>query len=101
MKCLAERVAIKNSDRNVSRVLTNSAEHGVLDQKDYFDRDIASLGSLDAYYVVDPGDYVYNPRVSTIAPVGPISRNNIGKGVMSPLYTVFRFAAEHEVGNGR
>src|SRR5262249_55325820 len=23
--------------------------------------------------------------------VGPISKNNIGKGVMSPLYTVFRF----------
>jgi type I restriction enzyme, S subunit len=40
---------------------------------------------------MDVGDYVYNPRISVTAPVGPISKNKIGKGVMSPLYTVFRF----------
>ncbi len=91
---IAKRVSTKNSDGEVTRVLTNSAEYGVLDQRDYFDRDIASAGKVDGYYIVDTGDYVYNPRMSAIAPVGPISRNNIGKGVMSPLYTVFRFAAE-------
>ncbi len=90
---IAERVSEKNSDGSVTRVLTNSAEYGVLDQRDYFDRDIAKAGKIDGYYIVDRGDYVYNPRISTIAPVGPISRNNIGKGVMSPLYTVFRFSA--------
>ena len=92
---IAERVSPKNSDGSVIRVLTNSAEHGVLDQRDYFDRDIATAGKVNGYYIVDRGDYVYNPRTSTIAPVGPISRNNIGKGVMSPLYTVFRFSADH------
>lgn len=71
-------------------MLTNSAEHGVLDQRDYFDKDIANKRNLDGYYVVDHGDYVYNPRISSEAPVGPISRNNIEQGVMSPLYTVFR-----------
>jgi len=91
---IAERIATKNTDGEVTRVLTNSAEYGVLDQRDYFDRDIASAGRVDGYYIVDAGDYVYNPRTSAIAPVGPISRNNVGKGVMSPLYTVFRFAAE-------
>ena len=36
-------------------------------------------------------DFVYNPRISTSAPVGPISHNKLGRtGVMSPLYTVFR-----------
>lgn len=36
-------------------------------------------------------DFVYNPRISTSAPVGPINRNKLGRtGVMSPLYTVFR-----------
>ena len=34
---------------------------------------------------------MYNPRISTAAPVGPISRNNLCLGIMSPLYTVFRF----------
>jgi type I restriction enzyme S subunit len=91
---IAERVSTKNSDGDVTRVLTNSAEYGVLDQRDYFDRDIATAGKVDGYYIVDIGHYVYNPRTSAIAPVGPISRNNIGKGVMSPLYTVFRFTSD-------
>ncbi|MBI1890212.1 MAG: restriction endonuclease subunit S [Burkholderiales bacterium] len=91
---IAERVSTKNSDGGVTRVLTNSAERGVLDQRDYFDRDIATAGKVDGYYIVDQGDYVYNPRTSAIAPVGPISRNNIGKGLMSPLYTVFRFSTD-------
>ena len=88
---VAERVTTTNNDESVTRVLTNSAEHGVLDQRDFFDKDIANKRNLDAYYVVNHGDYVYNPRISSGAPVGPISRNNIGQGVMSPLYTVFRF----------
>ena len=90
---VAARVTAKNGDGRVTRVLTNSAEFGVLDQRDYFDKDIATAGKVDGYYIVEKGDYVYNPRISTIAPVGPISRNNLGEGVMSPLYTVFRFLA--------
>lgn len=88
---LAERITARNSDESTTRVLTNSAEHGVIDQRDYFDKDIAIKGNLGNYYIVEHGDYVYNPRVSVAAPVGPISRNNFDKGVMSPLYTVFRF----------
>lgn len=91
---IADRVTTKNLDGSIARVLTNSAEHGIVDQRDYFDKDIANAGNIDGYYIVDLGDYVYNPRISTLAPVGPISRNNIGKGVMSPLYTVIRFEAE-------
>ncbi|MDE2407879.1 MAG: restriction endonuclease subunit S, partial [Xanthomonadaceae bacterium] len=92
---IADRIATKNGDGRVTRVLTNSAEFGVLDQRDYFDKDIATAGKTDGYYIVGKGDYVYNPRTSTAAPVGPISRNDLGEGVMSPLYTVFRFSV-HE-----
>jgi type I restriction enzyme S subunit len=91
LEYIAERITTRNSDGTHSRVLTNSAERGVLDQREYFDREIAGAESIDTYYVVERGDYVYNPRTSAIAPVGPISRNNRGTGVMSPLYTVFRF----------
>jgi len=91
---IAERISTRNLDGAVTRVLTNSAEHGVLDQRDYFDKDIATAGKVDSYFIVDTGDYVYNPRTSAVAPVGPISRNNIGTGVMSPLYTVFRFSSK-------
>lgn len=94
---LASRSTRKNVDREVTRVLTNSAEQGVVDQRTYFEKDIANQDNLEGYYVVDAGDYVYNPRISATAPVGPISRNNVGQGAMSPLYTVFRFnSREHD-----
>jgi type I restriction enzyme S subunit len=88
---LAVRGKLKNRDEKIERVLTNSAEFGVMDQRDYFDKDIATQGKLEGYFVVELGDYVYNPRISATAPVGPISKNNIATGVMSPLYTVFKF----------
>ena len=70
---------------------TNSAEFGIISQRDFFDHDISKIGSLDGYYVVHNEDFVYNPRISVTAPVGPINRNKLGRtGVMSPLYTVFR-----------
>lgn len=91
LKDLADRGKKKNRDEKIERVLTNSAAFGVMDQRDFFDKDIATQGKLESYVVVELGDYVYNPRISATAPVGPISKNNIGTGVMSPLYTVFRF----------
>lgn len=94
LKSLAERKTAKNKGEEITRVLTNSAVEGILDQRDYFEKDIATKGNLQGYYLVDEGDFVYNPRVSTSAPVGPISKNKIGTGVMSPLYTVFRFYNE-------
>ena len=88
---LASRITTRNRDVLIARVLTNSAVSGVVDQSDFFDRRIANPQNLENYFVLEKGDYVYNPRISTTAPVGPISRNNTCKGVMSPLYTVFRF----------
>ena len=91
---LATRTKQKNTDQPILRVLTNSAEFGIVDQRDFFDKDIATQGNLASYYVVEFGAYVYNPRISSTAPVGPISKNKIGVGVMSPLYTVFSFGDE-------
>ena len=45
--------------------------------------------NLNGYYIVNLNDFVYNPRISVHAPVGPIKRNKKCLGVMSPLYTVF------------
>ena len=88
---LTSRVIKKNRLGYISKVLTNSAADGVVDQAEYFDRNIVSENNLHNYYVIENGDYVYNPRVSASAPVGPISKNYIGQGVMSPLYIIFRF----------
>lgn len=91
---MAEKVNSRNRDKSETRVLTNSATEGVVDQNDYFDRDIAVKENTNNYHIVEINDFVYNPRISSSAPVGPISRNKIGKGIMSPLYTVFRFKSE-------
>ena len=91
LNALADKITERNRGDDISRVFTNSATEGVVDQEEYFDRDIANKNNLTNYFVVEKGDYVYNPRISTTAPVGPISKNKLGIGVMSPLYTVFRF----------
>ena len=88
----------KNKDNLYDEPFTNSAEQGIISQKDYFDREVVNEENLDGYYVVQDNDFVYNPRVSVTAPVGPINRNKLGRnGVMSPLYTVFRI---HDIDAG-
>ncbi|TYZ20219.1 restriction endonuclease subunit S [Selenomonas ruminis] len=94
---IACKVTQKNTSRQYVETLTNSAEQGIISQSDYFDREISSKENIDGYYIVEDNDFVYNPRISTTAPVGPVNRNKLGRtGVMSPLYTVFK---PHDVNN--
>ncbi|PGZ92188.1 restriction endonuclease subunit S [Bacillus sp. AFS029533] len=88
---ISEKVTEKNKNNIYTETLTNSAEFGIINQRDFFDKDISNEKNLDGYYIVGPDDFVYNPRISNLAPVGPINRNKLGRtGVMSPLYYVFR-----------
>ena len=88
---ICTKVKLKNKSNLHSIVLTNSAQYGVIKQTDFFDKDIADQNNLSGYFVVKKDDFVYNPRISELAPVGPLNRNNLETGVMSPLYTVFSF----------
>lgn len=97
LKEIADKVSEKNKNNEFSEPFTNSAEQGIISQKDYFDREIVNNENLDSYYIVRNDDFIYNPRISVMAPVGPINRNRLGRnGVMSPLYTVFR---THDIDN--
>ncbi len=88
---IADKVTEKNKNNEFNEPFTNSAELGIVSQRDYFDREVVNQENLDGYYIVKNDDFVYNPRISVTAPVGPINRNRLGRnGVMSPLYTVFR-----------
>ena len=87
---IADKVVEKNFQLQERDVFTNSAEFGIIDQKDFFDHEIVNKNNIGRYYIVSPNDFVYNPRISVTAPVGPINRNKLCKrGIMSPLYTVF------------
>ncbi len=88
---IADRIAEKNRSNKYKVVLTNSATQGIVNQRDFFDKDIANQNNLEGYYIVSEDDFVYNPRISKYAPVGPIKRNKLARGIMSPLYSVFRF----------
>ena len=86
----SKKITTKNADGAFSETFTNSAEQGVISQLDYFDHDITNDANISGYYVVQPDNFVYNPRISVTAPCGPINRNRLNRaGVMSPLYTVF------------
>lgn len=62
-------------------------------QEDFFDKNIANKTNVNGYYIVKPNDFVYNPRISTNAPVGPIKQNETGLvGIVSPLYSIFRIS---------
>ena len=97
LRDFANKVTTKNTAGTVSESFTNSAEFGIVSQLDFFDHEITNESNNTNYFVVNEDDFVYNPRISVTAPVGPINRNKLGRnGVMSPLYTVFR---PHDVSN--
>lgn len=64
---------------------------GLIPQRDYFDKDIANSDNTSGYYIIERDDFVYNPRKSSDAPYGPISRYTYSEaGIVSPLYLCFR-----------
>lgn len=94
-RCKLSDIAIRKGKKNTAGVelpvYTNSATSGVINQEEYFDREIVTKDNLVNYGIIEPNDFVYNPRVSVAAPVGPISRNKLSRGIMSPLYLIFGF----------
>ena len=83
-----KKVSRRNTNGEIKNVITNSAEYGLIPQRDFFDKDIAVDGNTSNYYVIESGDFVYNPRKSNSAPYGPFNRYNLDeKGIISPLYT--------------
>ena len=59
-------------------------------QEDFFDKDIVNDKNKNKYFVINKGDFVYNPRKSIQAPYGPINLlENYDSGIVSPLYTCF------------
>ena len=87
---LFTRITQRNTE-GITNVITNSAEHGLIPHRDFFDKSIAVDGNISNYYVIKSGDFVYNPRKSNQAPYGPFNcYNYMDEGIVSPLYTCLR-----------
>ena len=92
---IATIIKVKNKENKNYPVLSNSAIYGVVLQEEYFYKKIASKNDTTNYYIVDIGNFIYNPRISENAPAGPINVNKLTKGIVSPLYTVFYVKKEY------
>ena len=86
---LVDRVTRKNQDLVSELPLTISAQYGLIDQNEFFDKRVASK-DVSGYYLIENGEFAYNKSTSTDAPWGAIKRLDCYEnGVLSTLYIVF------------
>jgi len=84
-----ERVSRKNITHNTN-VLTISAEQGLISQRDYFNKSVASA-NLSGYTLLHRHDFAYNKSYSAGYPMGAIKPLlAYDAGVVSSLYLCFR-----------
>ena len=86
---VADRINKKNTG-GVARVLTISAQYGLVEQEDFFSKRVSSV-DLSNYILVKKGEFAYNKSYSHGYPWGAIKRlDQYAEGVLSPLYICFR-----------
>lgn len=85
-----ERVVRKNKDNVSKRPLTISAQYGLVDQEEFFNKLVASK-NLEGYYLLKNGEFAYNKSYSTGYPFGAIKRlDKYENGAVSTLYICFK-----------
>ena len=85
-----ERVVRKNKDNLSKRPLTISAQYGLVDQEEFFNKLVASK-NLEGYYLLKNGEFAYNKSYSTGYPFGAIKRlDKYENGAVSTLYICFK-----------
>lgn len=94
---LVDRVTRKNQDLVSELPLTISAQYGLIDQNEFFDKRVASK-DVSGYYLIENGEFAYNKSTSTDAPWGAIKRlDRYENGVLSTLYIVFGIKANNPI----
>ena len=84
-----ERVVRKNGEES-DRPLTISAQDGLVDQREYFNRQVASK-DMSNYYLIKNGEFAYNKSYSEGYPFGAVKRlDYYESGALSTLYIVFK-----------
>lgn len=88
LSSLFSRVVTKNKDGH-TQVVTISAQKGLICQRDYFNKQIASK-NLENYFVLKKGQFAYNKSYSKGYPMGAIKRlDRYNHGVVTTLYICF------------
>ena len=90
LSSISERVTRKNKNNESTLPLTISAQDGLIDQNDFFNKQVASR-DVTGYFLVKNGEFAYNKSYSNGYPWGAIKRlDKYDMGVLSTLYIVFR-----------
>ena len=93
---IVERITRKNENLESTLPLTISAQYGLIDQNEFFDKRIASK-DVSGYFLVKKGEFAYNKSTSSDAPWGAIKRlDRYESGVLSTLYIVFKILDERK-----
>ena len=93
---VVERITRKNENLESTLPLTISAQYGLINQNEFFDKRIASK-DVSGYYLVRNGEFAYNKSTSSDAPWGAIKRlDSYESGVLSTLYIVFKILDERK-----
>ena len=86
---VSTRINRKNNELVSDLVLTISAQYGLINQNDFFNKRIAS-NLLQGYFLMKKGEFAYNKSYSSDYPVGAVKRlKNYDLGVLSTLYIIF------------
>ncbi|KAA9372086.1 restriction endonuclease subunit S [Lactobacillus mulieris] len=84
-----KRIRRKNKNLETNIPLTISAQFGLVDQRDFFGRVVASE-NLANYILLKRGEFAYNKSYSKEAPYGSIKRlEKYNEGALSTLYIAF------------
>ncbi|HEP1806859.1 TPA: restriction endonuclease subunit S [Streptococcus suis] len=87
---VSKRVTRRNKELISSLPLTISAQHGLVDQEEFFNKQVASK-DVSSYYLIKKGEFAYNKSYSNGYPWGAIKRlDRYEMGVLSTLYIVFK-----------
>lgn len=86
-------IATRHTKRNTignTNVLTISAQYGLINQAEFFNKAVASDDKSN-YFLLEKGDFAYNKSYSNGYPFGAIKRlTRYEVGIVSPLYICFR-----------
>ena len=91
---ICERLTRKNKDNESDLPLTISSQHGLIDQRDFFNKVVAAK-DMSEYYLLQKGEFAYNKSYSNGYDYGSIKRlNSYEKGCLSTLYICFKLISD-------
>ena len=91
---VCERINRKNKENESDLPLTISSQHGLIDQRDFFNKVVAAK-DMSEYYLLQKGEFAYNKSYSNGYDYGSIKRlNSYEKGCLSTLYICFKLISD-------